>query len=172
MSDRRPPLECFPSSLIRSTMAMPKHAMFVIKKAIVFVNPGQVQVIEGDCPLYAQRKKCQWAYPNEVSESKMVCFMDFLHIEMTSQDCGGKLLTGSGWDRMFSLAGIFTTGIATSLLAGKHVKRTRYAYQLTLAWLHVLKVQTYDHYCRDGYGPHEPMEMWEKWLISNVPTIN
>jgi len=98
----------------------------------------------------------------------MVGFMGFLHIEMTSQDCGGKLLTGSGWDRLFSLAGIFTTGIATSLLAGKHVKHTRHY----ITWLHVLKVQAYDHYCRDGYGPHEPMEMWEKRLISNVPTIN
>ena len=152
-----------------STKAMQKHAMFVIKKAIEFVNPGQVPVIEGDCPLYAQQKKCQQAYPNEVDESKMVCFVGFLHIEMTSQDCDGKLLTGSAWDRMFSLTGIFTTGIATSLLAGKHVKRTRYAYQLTLAWLHVLKLQAYDHYCRDSYGRHEPMEMWEKWLISNVP---
>ena len=67
--------------------------------------------------------------------------------------------------------GVFDT-YQTSLLAGKHVKRTRYAYQLTLAWLHVLKVQAYDHYCRNGLGPHEPMEMWEKRLISNVPTIN
>ncbi|KAK2159307.1 hypothetical protein NP493_1729g00032 [Ridgeia piscesae] len=98
----------------------------------------------------------------------MVCFMGFLHIEVTFQYCIGKLLTGSGCDRIFSLAGIFTTGIATSLLAGRHVKRTRYAYQLTLAWLHILKVQAYDHYCRDGYGPHEHMEMWEERLISNV----
>ena len=168
MSDRRSPLEGSPSSI----MAMQKQAMFVTKKALEFVNPGQVPVIEGGCPLYAQQKNCQWAYPNEVGESKMVCFMGFLHIEMTSQDCGGKLLTGSGWDQMFSLAGIFTTGIATSLLAGEHVKRTRYAYQLTLAWLHVLKVQAYNHYCRDSYGRHEPMEMWEKRLISNVPTKN
>ena len=87
---------------------MQKHAMLV--KAIEFVNPGQVPVIEGDCPLCAQQKKCQWTYPNEVGESNMVCFMDFLHIEMISQDCGGKLLTESGCDRMFSLAGIFTTG--------------------------------------------------------------
>ena len=36
-----------------STMAMQKHAMFVTKKAIEFVNPGHVPVIEGDCPLYA-----------------------------------------------------------------------------------------------------------------------
>ena len=139
---------------------------------IFYDMASQIPVIEGDCPLNAQHKNCHWAYQNEVGESKMVCLMGFLHIEMTSQDCGGKLLTGSGWDRMFSLDGTFTIGIATSLLAGKHVKRTRYAYQLTLAWLHVLKVQAYDHYCRDGYGPHEPMEMWEKRLISNVPIIN
>ena len=42
-----------------STKAMQKHAMFVIKKAIEFVNLGQVPVIEGDCPLYVQQKKCQ-----------------------------------------------------------------------------------------------------------------
>ena len=67
-----------------ATMAMQKHAMFVIKKAIEFVNPGQVPVIEGDCPLYVQQKTCQWANQNEVGESKMVCFKGFLHIEMAS----------------------------------------------------------------------------------------
>ena len=154
-----------------STMAMQKHSMLVVKKAIEFVNPGQVPVIEGDCPLYAQQKKCQWGYPDEVGESKMVCFMGFLHVEMTSQDCGGKLLSGSGWDRMFTLANVFTTGVSASLLGGKHVKRTRYAYQLTLAWLHVLKMQAYDEYCHEGYGPHEPMDIWEKRLISKAPTI-
>ena len=95
-----------------SSMAMQKHAMHVVKKATEFVNPGQVPVIVGDCPLYAQQQKCQWAYQEEVGESKMVCFIGFLHIEMTSQDCGGKLLAGSGWDSMFSLAKIFTTGNA------------------------------------------------------------
>ena len=39
-----------------STMVMQKHAMLVIKKAIEFVNPGQVPVIEGDCPLYDNRR--------------------------------------------------------------------------------------------------------------------
>ena len=87
-------------------MAMQKHAMHVVKKATEFVNPGQVPVIVGDCPLYAQQTKRQWAYQEEVGESKMVCFIGFLHIEMTSQECGGKLLAGSGWDSMFSLAKI------------------------------------------------------------------
>ena len=110
-------------------------------------------------------------YPDEVGRAKIVCFIGVLHVEMTSQECGGKLLGGSGWERMFSLAKVFTPGVAVSLLAGKHVKRTRYAYQLTLAWLHVLKVQAYDEYCHEGYGPHVTLEMWEKELVRNYPTI-
>ncbi|KAJ8378159.1 hypothetical protein AAFF_G00245450 [Aldrovandia affinis] len=51
-----------------SSMAMQKHSMLVVMKTIEFLNPGQVPVIEGDCPLYAQQKKCQWEYPNEVGE--------------------------------------------------------------------------------------------------------
>ncbi|XP_076158119.1 uncharacterized protein LOC143140875 [Alosa pseudoharengus] len=146
--------------------------MLVVMKATEFVNPGQVPVIVADCPLYTQQKKCQWKFPDEVGESKMVCFMGFLHIEMMSQECGGKLLAGSGWDRMFALAKIFNTGVAASLLSGKHVKRTRYAYQLTLAWLHVLKIQAYEGYCQEGYGPHESMEMWENRLRNNAPTTS
>ncbi|KAF4094513.1 hypothetical protein G5714_024591 [Onychostoma macrolepis] len=106
-----------------SSMAMQKHSMLVVMKATEFVNPGQVPVIVADCPLYTLQKKCQWKFPDEVGESKIVCFMGFLHIEMMSQECGGKLLAGSGWDRMFALAKIFNTGVAASLLSGKHVKR-------------------------------------------------
>jgi len=76
-----------------STMAMQKHAMLVVKKAIDFINPGQIPVIVGDIPLYTQQKKCQWVYPDEVGESKMVSFMGLLHIKMTSQECGET----AGW---------------------------------------------------------------------------
>ena len=65
--------------------------------------------------------------------------MGFLHIEMASQECGGSLLAGSVWDRMFTQPKIVTPGVSASLLGGKHVTRTRYAYQLALAWLHMLK---------------------------------
>ena len=136
-----------------------------------FINPGQVPVIVGDCPLYAQQKKCQWKFTDEVGESKMMCFMSFLHIEMASRQCGGKLSAGSGWEWMFSFAKVFSPGVVVSLLGGSHVKRTRYLYQLTLPWLHVLKVQSYNEYCQTGCGPHEPVEMWEKRLNANAPTI-
>ena len=130
----------------------------------LFTVQGVLTVIVRDCPLYAQQKKCQWKFPDEVGESKMVCFMGFLHIEMASQQCGGKLLAGSGWERMFSLVKVFTPGVAAALLGASYVKRARYSYQLTLAWLHVLKVQAYNEYCQTGYGSHEPVEMWEKRL--------
>ena len=78
-----------------SSMPMQKHVMLISKKATDFINLGQVPVIVGDCPLYIQQKKCQWKFPDEVGESKMVCYMGSLHIEMTSQQCGGELLAGS-----------------------------------------------------------------------------
>ena len=107
-----------------ASMAMQKHAMLMIMKATEFVNPGQIPVIVGDCPLYAQQKKCQWAYPEDVGEHKIVSFIGFLHIEMASQECGGKLLAGSGWERMFEKGKVFTHGTAKSLLGGSNVKRT------------------------------------------------
>ena len=91
---------------------------------------------------------------------------------MISQECGGKLLAGSGWDKMFAPAKIFNTGVAASLLSGKYLKLTQYAYQLTLAWLHVLKLQAYEEYCQEGYGPHESMEIWESRLRNNAPTAS
>ncbi|KAL8613964.1 hypothetical protein ACOMHN_023200 [Nucella lapillus] len=48
-----------------SSMSMQKHAMQVVMKATEFVNPGQIPVIVGDCPLYVQQKKCQMAYSDE-----------------------------------------------------------------------------------------------------------
>ena len=107
-----------------SSMSMQKHAMLISKKATDFINPGQVPVIVGDCPLYAQQKKCQWKFPDEVGETKMVCFMGFLHIEMASQQCGGKLLAGSSWERMcwLDLAGRGCVGwiwLGADVLLGK-----------------------------------------------------
>ena len=110
-----------------SSMSLQKHVMLISKKATDFINPCQVPVIVGDCPLYVQQEKCQWKFPDEVGESKLVCFMGFLHIEMTSQQCGRKLLAGSGWERKFSLAKVFIPGVAASLFGGSHVKRTRYS---------------------------------------------
>ena len=69
--------------------------------------------------------------------------MEFLHIEIISQEFGGNLLVGSVWGRK-------SPGVAVSLLEIKHVKHSCYAYQLTLAWLHALKLQVYKDYFQVG----------------------
>jgi hypothetical protein len=130
-----------------SSISTQKHAMLVVKKATDFVNPGQTAVIVGDCPLYAQQKKCQWQFPEEVGEQKIVCILGFLHIEMAAYECAGKLLAASGWDRMFALSRIHTSGTALSLLGSKDIKRTRHAHQLTLVWMQVLKRGAYESFC-------------------------
>jgi len=46
-----------------STMAMQKPAMLVVKKSIDFINAGQIPVIVGHCPLYAQQMKMSMGIP-------------------------------------------------------------------------------------------------------------
>ena len=82
----------------------------------------------------------------------------FLHIEMCLQECGGKILGGFGWEQMFQKAGIYTSGVASSLLGGKHVKRTHQAYYLTLAWLEICSYQAYEKYCEQT-DQQEPLEV-------------
>ena len=73
-------------------MAMQKHSMEMLIKAINYANPGQIAVCTVDCPLYALQKKCQWVYPDEVGETNIVIMLGMLHLEMTTQECGGRLL--------------------------------------------------------------------------------
>ena len=153
------------------SLSMQKHAMLMTKKAIEFLNPGQTPVMEGDLPLYARQKACQWQFPSEVGEEKMVCMLGFLHLEMCAQEAGGKLLGGSGWDKLFVLSKIHTSGVAASLLAGKNIKRTRHAYHLTLAWLEILRHQSYSDYCK-GPGPHPTIDVWEAQLFLSSPTAH
>ena len=55
-----------------------------------------------------------------------------LHIEMTFMSAIGNWLGGSGWTDEFTKANINTPGHIESFLVGSKVKRTRYAYQLSL----------------------------------------
>ena len=133
-----------------------------VRQRFNFVNPGQTPVLEGDCPLYARQKRCQFLFPGEVGERQIVCMIGFLHSEMCAQEVGGKLLGGSGWERMFHLVKIFTPG-------GKHVKRMRDGYLITLVWLELLRQRAYDTYCQ-SIGPHEPLDKWEQRIYDMSPT--
>ena len=77
-----------------------------------------------------------------------------------------------GWEGVFIISKVFTSGVASSLLGGKHVKRTRHGYHLTLAWLHILEYQAYVDYRQSySYGPFEPMDVWETRLVNNCLTF-
>ena len=64
----------------------------------------------------------------------------------------GNLLAGSGCDKVLAAAGVLTSGHPSSALGDSHVKRTRYAHQVSLASLHILKLEAYQQYNSEN-GP-------------------
>ena len=153
------------------TLAMQTHQMRSIKKATAHVNPGQTHVCVTDLLLIVQHKKAQKLFSDDVGEDKFVCMLGMLHTEMVLQECGGQLMGGSGWENMFHMAGIFPPGVSNSLLGGSHIKRTRHAYMLTVAWIHILEQRSYQDYLQRSIAPYEPFEIWKKRLLKNSPTF-
>jgi hypothetical protein len=72
---------------------------------------------------------------------------------------------------MFSLAKIFTSGIAASLLGGKHVKHTRYSYHLTLAYIMCSEFMHTMSIVKSAMGTINPWR-WGRRLIANAPTVS
>jgi len=60
------------------TIAMIKHGMLAIKKAINHVNNDQTPVIALDQPLYALGKVIQWSNPDEFGEAHFVLLLGAL----------------------------------------------------------------------------------------------
>ena len=102
-------------------MAMIRHSMVVIKRAVEHLNPGQVPVLTVDQPLFAIAKIIQWNWPESYVEDKFVVLLGGLHIEMATLASLGDLLDGSGWTNVLTQAGIATPGMADSFLKGAHV---------------------------------------------------
>ena len=158
----------FPILNEKSTeLATQKHFMIAIKKATEYLNPGQDPIITSDLAIYSVQKRCQKLYPQELRNT--VCFMGLLHLEMALQEVGGWLMGDSGWENMFILAGIFTSGVANSLKGGKKVKNTRYAYQLIFTWIDIMLLRAYNSYLDSSIGPHEPFEVWKERMRDPKP---
>ncbi|KAK3747349.1 hypothetical protein QZH41_019686, partial [Actinostola sp. cb2023] len=66
------------------SVAMIRHSMDVVKKALEILNPGQVPVVTFDQPLYAIAKNIQWSWPESHGENQFVVMFGGLHIEMTA----------------------------------------------------------------------------------------
>ena len=125
------------------TVAMIKHSLEVISKAVGHLNPGQSPVITFDQPLYALAKQIQFKWPEKYGEEKLVVMFGGLHIEMATLKMLGNWLQGSGWVDALVQAGISSQGKADSFLKAAHVTRTRIAHQITATALYILQRQAY-----------------------------
>ena len=79
----------------------------------------------------------------------------------------GKMLRGSGWDTALAHADVLSSGRAQSALNDHHIKRTRYAHQVFLVSLPVLKINAYSQYSSNVKGHPESFEMWSKCQSSD-----
>ena len=120
-----------------------KHAMELTTQGTEILNPGQTCVLGADQTLYAIIKLMQWQFPDTLGEDKLVVIMGALHIEDNMHLMIGKLLRDTGWDIIFSQVEVLTSGRAQSTHNEHHIKRTRYAHQVSLVALYMLKQSAY-----------------------------
>ena len=136
--------------------------MDIVKQNTEFINPGQTPVLGADQPLYAICKQLQWQFPESLGEDKFVIQLGALHIEDKCQLMMGKMLRGSGWDTVLAQADVLSSGRAQSALSDHHIKRTRYAHQVSLVSLALLRQSGYSKYSSHVLGPPESVDMWCK----------
>ena len=67
-------------------------------------------------------------------------------------------------------AEVLTSGRAQSTLNEHHIKRTRYAHQVSLVLLYMLKQNAYVEYCNNVMGPRKLYSMWNE-RSQTVPQI-
>ena len=143
------------------SVAMIKHSMDVVKKAVTFLNPGQVPVLTCDQPLFKLAKEIQWIWPDIYGEENFIIILGGLHIKMALQKALGTLLDGSGWTSALVQADITTPGTADSFLKASHVKRTARVHQITCSALFKLQQDAYAEYqSSDVGGPPMPFLQW------------
>ncbi len=133
------------------------------------LNPGQSSVLGADQPIYATAKQLQWTFPDIPGEYKVLLVLGALHIEAKIHEMIGKLLRDSGWATALSQAQILTTGRAQSTLEEHHIKRTRYAHQVSLVSLHLWKNGAYSAYCSGVLEAPQSQENWDELKRTKSP---
>ena len=112
------------SHSVSKSVAMIRHSMGVVKKAVEVLKPGQTPVIACDQPLFMIAKQIQWMWTEQYCEDSFVVMLGGLHIKMTLLKVLGDLLDGAGWTSALVEASIATPGTADSFLKVAHIKRT------------------------------------------------
>ena len=152
---------------IAHTVAMIKHGMECIRKAVHKLNGKQTPVIAFDQPLYALAKLIQWTHQKAFGENQFVLLFGGLHIELAAWKTVGDWLDGSGWTDALVRADIASSGTADSFLKASHIKRTRQAHIVTVAALYVLRHRAYVQYLSSEISCTEHMD-FDSWCLSRA----
>jgi len=132
---------------IRSPV-MVKYLMNVVITATFKLNNDPTPVITADQPVYTISKQIQWRFANTHGH-KVIIMMGALHIEMMLLNILGKWLVNSGWADTLVQAGVTSKGIAETCSTFCHVKRARFAHEITIVVLHTQQGQAYIKYCEE-----------------------
>ena len=137
--------------------------------SINFLNPGQIPVVALDQRLYTIAKKVQWTCPNEFGEDHFVVVLGGMHVEMAFMPMIGDVLEGSGRVDALIKSGLGSPRVVESSLSLSHVKRTRYAHEVTACTLYSLLQQAYqesdcdssfDDFCDEQVKRHPQFRYW------------
>ena len=103
------------------SVAMIRHSMDVIEKAVGQLNPGQIPVIAMDQPLFTIGKQIQWNWPKRYGEDKFILMFGGLYIEMAFLKLIGNWLKDSGWVASLVEGKVASSGRAESFLKATSV---------------------------------------------------
>ena len=152
--------------------ALVKHAMSLVRQAIVHLNPGQTPVLVMDQPLYALAKGIQWCWPDTFGERQFVIMLGGLHIEMAAFKTLGDWLNGSGWNTAITAAGIASSGVAESLIKAAHLTRTRHAHQVTAIALYILQWRAHVHFLESEPSSVLSFQEWCTKMTDEQPQFS
>ena len=149
------------------SIAMIRHLMNVVKKAVDILNPGQVPIITVDQPLFTIAKQIQWNWTASHGEDQFIVMFGGLHIAMAAFKTIGNLLDSSGWTGALVQANVVTPGTAESFLSVTHMTRTRRAHQIMASSLYHLLQKAYLAYC-SSLGEERNQSPLEDWCSSRA----
>lgn len=150
------------------SVAMIRHSMDIIRRAVEHVNPGQIPVVAVDQPHFALAKQVQWTWPDTHGEDQFVIMFGGLHIEMAMLKLLGDWLEDSGWTNALVQADIASSGTANSFIHANHVTKTHHAHQVIAASLYTLLQQAYNAECISDDAIPPDSVSFEEWCIQRA----
>ena len=124
------------------------------------LNPIQISIDVSDQAVYGLTKELQYRYPHLFE--KYCPIMGGLHIEQSLLLIHTQLIEGPGLGNILTLPNFSTTGLSV-ITDASHIKSARYAIQVTVCVLFLLKLQ--EALVKDGSNLHP-----YSWLVKNSVT--